>query len=119
MSGTFNRGRKRSQPGKQVPDPDSGITCQADPKFLEHARREELGELASLTKIRSFTDRLESHFDRSVAMAQDDARAIEGLKSFGGRDCLVCEVPRMPDDIYDFDGLLAIDEHLFGRIEGA
>ena len=80
--------------------------------------REELSDLASAKKVRSFIDRLESHFDRSVAMAQDDGRAIEVLKSFGGRDCLVCEVPRLPDDIYDFDGLLTIDEHLFGRLEG-
>lgn len=92
-----------------------------DGRFLgEETRawmREQLGDLASAKKVRSFTDRLESHFDRSVAMAQDDASAIEGLKSFGGRDCLVCEVPRMPDDIYDFDGLLAIDRHLFGPLE--
>ena len=33
-----------SQPVPQVLDPDSGITCQADPEFLEHARREELDQ---------------------------------------------------------------------------
>ena len=33
-----------SQPVRQVPDPDSGITCEADPEFLEHARREQLGQ---------------------------------------------------------------------------
>ena len=36
------KGRKRSQPGKQVPDPDSGITYEADLDFLDHTRREEL-----------------------------------------------------------------------------
>ena len=76
--------------------------------------RSTLSDLAGLADVQSFVDRLESHYDRSVAMACDDARAIEGLKSYGGRHTLGCEVPRMPDDIYDFDGLLTIDEHLFG-----
>ena len=76
--------------------------------------RSTLSDLAGPADVQSFVDRLESHYDRSVAMACDDARAIEGLKSYGGRHTLVCEVPRMPDDIYDFDGLLTIDEHLFG-----
>ncbi len=76
--------------------------------------RSTLSDLAGTADIQSFVDRLESHYDRSVAMACDDARSIEGLKSYGGRHTLVCEVPRMPDDIYDFGGLLTIDEHLFG-----
>jgi len=99
-----------------------GATTRGDDgRFLAQETRawmrEELSQLASPKKVRSFVDRLESHFDRSVAMAQDDARSIEGLKSFGGSDCIVCEVPRLPDDIYDFKGLLTIDEHLFGSVD--
>ena len=68
-------------------------------------------------EVRGFVEKLESHFDRSVAMTSDDRRAIEGLRAFAGRHCTVAEVPHLPDEVYDFDGLLAIDRYLFGDRE--
>ena len=72
---------------------------------------------ASSQELAAFVEKLESHFDRAVALASDDRRAIEGLRSFAGRNCTVAEVPQLPDEVYDFDGLLAIDRHLFGDRE--
>ncbi len=75
----------------------------------------QLDDQAEPPQVVAFVEKLESHFDRSVAMACDDRRAIEGLNGFAGRQCFVAEVPRLPDDVYDFDGLLKIDEKLFGK----
>ena len=61
-----------------------------------------------------FVQRLEAHFGRTVARSLDDDRAIDNLKSFAGRQARVCAVPRLLDDVYDFEGLLAINGHLFG-----
>ena len=87
-------------------------------RYLDDAVRKELSEslegLASEEAIRAFVQRLENHFDRTVAMANDDQRAIEGLRSFAGSKSQVCIVPRMDEDVYDIDGLLHIDHHLFG-----
>ena len=79
--------------------------------------RSALGEIASAKKVRTFIERLEAHFDRSVAMARDDEHAIAQLRSFAGSRSYVATVPRMPEDIYDFDGLLAINTHLFGDMD--
>ncbi len=79
--------------------------------------RRTLDAVASEKKVRTFISRLEAHFDRSVAMARDDEHAIAGLRSYAGSRAQVATVPRMPEDIYDFDGLLAIDRHLFGELE--
>jgi anion-transporting ArsA/GET3 family ATPase len=79
--------------------------------------RDVLRDRASPKKVRTFTERLDAHFDRKVAMARDDEQAITGLRSFAGSRAVVATVPRMPEDIYDFDGLLAIDRHLFGDLE--
>ncbi len=79
--------------------------------------RERLDGHASAEEVAGFVEKLESHFDRAVAMASDDRRAIEGLRAFAGRNCTVAEVPRLPDEVYDFDGLLSIDAHLFGSRE--
>jgi len=64
--------------------------------------------------IPGFVQRLEAHFGRTVARSLDDDRAIDNLKSFAGRQARVCAVPRLLDDVYDFEGLLAINGHLFG-----
>ncbi|MCP4868023.1 MAG: ArsA family ATPase [Proteobacteria bacterium] len=99
-------------------------SCKRDPEtnhyLVESDRafmRTELTDHASPKKIRTFTQRLEAHFDRSVAMARDDEHAIAGLRGFAGSRAVVATIPRMPEDIYDFDGLLAIDRHLFGDLE--
>jgi hypothetical protein len=34
----------RSRPARPIPVRDSGFTCEADPDFLEHTRREELDQ---------------------------------------------------------------------------
>ena len=75
-----------------------------------------LGGRAEDAAHRAFVEKLEAHFDRAVAMARDDLRAIEGLQSYAGRGAALAHVPRLPDDVYDFDGLLAIDEALFGEL---
>jgi anion-transporting ArsA/GET3 family ATPase len=78
--------------------------------------RKRLAGSASAVQVRSFVERLEIHFDRSVAMAEDDRSAIDGLRAYAGRRATVATIPRMVDDVYDFDGLLAIDQHLFGTL---
>ena len=90
---------------------------EADGRYLGSAEREWIGEhLAnqSQSSIPGFIQRLETHFSRTVARSVDDCRAIDNLKSFAGRQAKVCTIPRLVDDVYDFDGLLAIDGHLFG-----
>ncbi len=93
----------------------------AQGRYLGEREREYLRERldgdASVDEVRVFIEKLESHFDRAVALASDDRRAIEGLKAFAGRNCTVVEVPRLPDEVYDLDGLLAIDRHIFGSSE--
>jgi anion-transporting ArsA/GET3 family ATPase len=87
--------------------------------LVEHDRAwltERLKGLAPARKLRSFVDRLESHFDRSVAMSEDDRAAIDGLRAYAGRKATVATVPRMVEDVYDMPGLLAIDRHLFGEL---
>lgn len=90
-----------------------------DKRYLGESQRawlyDQLDDQAEQAEVRSFVEKLETHFDRSVAMACDDRRAIEGLTGFAGRQCFVAEVPRLPDDVYDFDGLLQIDAKLFGK----
>jgi anion-transporting ArsA/GET3 family ATPase len=76
--------------------------------------KDELEKRAGKKQVASFVERLEGHFDRAVAAAQDDRRAIEGLRAFAGNKARVCVVPRMAEDIFDFDGLLRIDQALFG-----
>jgi anion-transporting ArsA/GET3 family ATPase len=76
--------------------------------------KETLDGAAGKKKVASFVERLEGHFGRAVAAARDDRRAIEGLRAFAGSKARVCLVPRMAEDIYDFDGLLRIDRALFG-----
>ncbi len=76
--------------------------------------KEALSSRAGKKQVASFVERLEGHFDRAVAAARDDRRAIEGLRAFAGSRSRVCVVPRMAEDIYDFDGLLRIDRELFG-----
>ncbi len=66
-------------------------------------------------RLSSFVSRLDAHFERSVALDRDDARAIEGLRAFAGSAARVCVVPRLTTDVYDLDGLLSIGAHLFGR----
>ncbi|HCP47585.1 MAG TPA: hypothetical protein DIU15_16205 [Deltaproteobacteria bacterium] len=87
-------------------------------RFLGQMEREwiadHLGSAADDGELRVFCDRLEGHFDRAVARANEEQRAIESLKAFAGRKVQIVDVPRMEDDIFDFDGLLAIDKHLFG-----
>ena len=61
-----------------------------------------------------FVQRLETHFARTVARSVDDCRAVDNLRSFAGRQAKICTVPRLVDDVYDFEGLLAIDGYLFG-----
>jgi len=68
----------------------------------------------SEASLPGFIQRLETHFARTVARSVDDCRAIDNLKSFAGRQAKVCTVPRLVDDVYDFEGLLAIDGYLFG-----
>jgi len=68
----------------------------------------------SEASIPGFMQRLETHFARTVARSVDDCRAIDNLRSFAGRQAKVCTVPRLVDDVYDFEGLLAIDGYLFG-----
>ena len=65
--------------------------------------------------LRSFLDRLDAHFERSVALDDDDARSIEGLRAFAGSAARVCVVPRLTNDVYDLDGLMEIGAHVFGR----
>jgi anion-transporting ArsA/GET3 family ATPase len=77
--------------------------------------KERLDGEASPEETRVFIEKLETHFDRAVALASDDRRAIDGLRAFAGRNCTVAEVPQLPDEVYDFDGLLSIDAHLFGN----
>ncbi len=74
---------------------------------------------ATTKNQRMFVDMLDTHLERSVALDKDDLRAVEGLRAFAGRGAQVCVVPRLPEDIYDLDGLLAIDGHLFGQGEEA
>ncbi len=87
-------------------------------RYLVEADRawltERLRGRAPVRKLRSFVDRLESHFDRSVAMSEDDRAAIDGLRAYAGRRSCVATIPRMVEDVYDMPGLLAIDRHLFG-----
>jgi len=87
-------------------------------RFLGQPERgwigEQLGESAGDSELRVFCDRLEGHFDRAVARANEEQRAIDSLRAFAGRKAQIADVPRMEDDIYDFDGLLAIDHYLFG-----
>lgn len=76
-----------------------------------------LGRLAGEAgprEARSFVERLESHFDRSVAMSRDDLASIDGLRAYAGRRCQVATVPRIIEDVYDLPGLRQIDRHLFG-----
>ncbi len=86
-------------------------------RYLGELEREWLStQLANQQEasIPGFIQRLETHFGRTVARSADDYRAIDNLKSFAGRQASVCTVPRLVDDVYDFEGLLAIDGYLFG-----
>ena len=69
----------------------------------------------SVTDLRSFLSRLDAHFERSVALDDDDARSIEDLRAFAGSAARVCVVPRLANDVYDLDGLMEIGAHVFGR----
>ncbi len=69
----------------------------------------------SVADLRSFVGRLDAHFERSVALDDDDARSIEGLRAFAGSAARVCVVPRLTTDVYDLDGLMEIGAHVFGR----
>ena len=69
---------------------------------------------ATTRDLHLFVERLDTHLERSVALDNDDLRAIADLRAFAGRGAKVCVVPRMPEDVYDLDGLLTIDRHLFG-----
>lgn len=64
--------------------------------------------------MQSFLSRLDAHFERSVALDDDDARSIEGLRAFAGSSARVCVVPRLTTDVYDLDGLLKIGGYVFG-----
>jgi hypothetical protein len=104
--------------------PWAGARRGADGNYLDDGARNwlraQIGDgTAAGRRGRSLVERLESHYDRSVALSEDDRRAVSGLRSFAGSRSHVCVVPRMPDDIYDFDGLLAIDRALFaGKTQG-
>lgn len=69
---------------------------------------------ATERQLTGFVEKLEGHFDRWVAIAQDDVKAIEGLRAYAGRRAHVGIVPRLPEDVHDLAGLLALDAHLFG-----
>ena len=69
---------------------------------------------ATSKALNLFVERLDTHLERSVALDTDDLRSIADLRAFAGSGALVCVVPRMPEDVYDLDGLLTIDRHLFG-----
>jgi len=90
-------------------------------QFLGRSARvwigEQLGRKTS-DRLSSFVSRLDAHFERSVALDNDDARAIEGLRAFAGSASRVCVVPRLTTDVYDLDGLLSIGGHLFGKWKG-
>jgi anion-transporting ArsA/GET3 family ATPase len=96
---------------------DAQQADEGDGRYLGSADREWITQhLANQSEasIPGFMQRLETHFSRTVARSVDDSRAIDNLKSFAGRQAKVCTIPRLVDDVYDFDGLLAIDGHLFG-----
>lgn len=92
-----------------------------DHRYLHDADRawikERLKGQATDKELTVFVEKLEGHFDRSVAIAQDDRKAIEGLRAYAGRRVHVATVPRLPEDVHDLAGLLALDAHLFGQDE--
>ncbi len=95
---------------ERAEDGEGAYLGQAERAWL----KTHLEKRAGKKQVASFVERLEGHFDRAVAAARDDRRAIEGLRAFAGSRSRVCVVPRMAEDIYDFDGLLRIDQALFG-----
>ncbi|MBJ93168.1 MAG: hypothetical protein CMP23_01695 [Rickettsiales bacterium] len=97
--------------------PDSQPADESSGRYLGDEERHWLADRlanAGHASVPAFIQRLETHFSRTVARSVDDQRAIDNLKSFAGRQASVCTVPRLVDDVYDFEGLLAIDGHLFG-----
>lgn len=113
--------QERSMPGGLFIVNQAGRYAGFEP---EHGREflgpEEAAWIAASAKLggreaASFVGRLESHFERSVALDKDDQRAIEDLAAFAGRQARVCVVPRLTRDVYDLDGLLRIGRELFGR----
>lgn len=73
-----------------------------------------LAGLAADRQLATFVEKLESHYDRSVAMARDDLSALEGLRGFAGRSAEVAVVPRLADDVHDLGALLELNRFLFG-----
>ncbi len=86
-------------------------------QFLGAADRAWIADALSResSELRSFIGRLDQHFERSVALDDDDARSVEGLRAFAGSGARVCVVPRLTTEVYDLGGLLTIGGYVFGE----
>ena len=96
----------------------SGRTAPRKSDFLREERRAKaaarMAEAVDDPAFRSVAEKLLRNYGHHLVLAEMDARNVQALRAPLGARVTFAEIPLLPIDVHDFDGLKRMNEHLFG-----